>query len=31
VGDAGKVTDILKKKGTLEVFDTEGKPVKGSF
>jgi zinc protease len=30
VGDAGTITDILKKKGTLEVYDTEGKPVKGS-
>jgi predicted Zn-dependent peptidase len=30
VGDARKVTDILKTKGTIEVFDTEGKPVKGS-
>lgn len=28
VGDAGKVTDILKKKGTLEMFDAEGKSVK---
>ena len=28
VGDAGKITDILKKKGTLETFDAEGKPVK---
>jgi zinc protease len=27
VGDAGKVTDILKKKGTLEAFDADGKPV----
>jgi zinc protease len=26
VGDAGKITDILKAKGTLEVFDAEGKP-----
>jgi zinc protease len=26
VGDASKVTDILKAKGTLEVFDAEGKP-----
>jgi zinc protease len=28
VGDAAKVTDILKKKGTLEVYDADGKPVK---
>ena len=28
VGDAGKITDILKKKGTLEMFDADGKPVK---
>jgi zinc protease len=28
VGDAEKITDILKKKGTLETFDAEGKPVK---
>ena len=28
VGDAGKITDILKKKGTLETFDADGKPVK---
>jgi zinc protease len=28
VGDAGKITDILKAKGTLETFDAEGKPVK---
>jgi zinc protease len=30
VGDASKITETLKTKGTLEVFDTEGKPVKGS-
>ena len=30
VGDAGKVTEIMKKRGTLEVFDADGKPVKGS-
>ena len=32
VGDASKVTDILKAKGTLEVFDAEGKtaPLRGS-
>jgi predicted Zn-dependent peptidase len=28
VGDSGKVTDILKKKGTLETYDADGKPVK---
>jgi zinc protease len=28
VGDAGKITDILKAKGTLEAFDAEGKPAK---
>ena len=28
VGDATKVTDILKKKGTLEMYDADGKPVK---
>jgi zinc protease len=28
VGDAGKITDILKKKGTLELYDADGKPVK---
>ena len=28
VGDAGKITDILRKKGTLEVYDADGKPVK---
>ncbi len=27
VGDASKVTDILKEKGTLEVYDAEGKPA----
>jgi zinc protease len=27
VGDAAKVTDILKKKGTLEVYDADGKPI----
>ena len=30
VGDAAKVTEIMKKRGTLEVFDADGKPVKGS-
>ena len=28
VGDATKVTDILKKKGTLEMYDADGKAVK---
>ena len=28
VGDATKVTDILRKKGTLEVFDADGNPMK---
>ena len=28
VGDASKITEILKKKGDLSVFDAEGKPVK---
>ena len=28
VGDATKITDILKKNGTLEMYDADGKPVK---
>lgn len=28
VGDATKVTDLLKKKGQLEIYDADGKPVK---
>jgi zinc protease len=28
VGDAAKVTDILKKKGTVETYDADGKPIK---
>ena len=28
VGDATKVTDILRKKGTLEVYDADGNPLK---
>jgi predicted Zn-dependent peptidase len=28
VGDATKVTDILKSKGTLETFDADGNPLK---
>jgi predicted Zn-dependent peptidase len=30
VGDATKITETLKKRGSLEVYDTDGKPVKGS-
>jgi zinc protease len=30
VGDAAKITEILRKRGTLEVYDVDGKPVKGS-
>ena len=28
VGDAGKITDVLKQFGTVEIYDTEGKPVR---
>jgi zinc protease len=28
VGDATKITEILRKKGELEVFDADGKPIK---
>jgi zinc protease len=28
VGDAAKVTEILKKKGTVETYDADGKPIK---
>ena len=28
VGDASKITEVLKAKGALEVFDVEGRPVK---
>ena len=28
VGDAVKITDLLKKLGTLEIYDADGKPVK---
>jgi len=28
VGDAAKITDILRAKGTLEVFDADGNPMK---
>jgi zinc protease len=30
VGDADKIADIMKKHGPLEVYDADGKPVKGS-
>ncbi|HSB10404.1 MAG TPA: pitrilysin family protein [Blastocatellia bacterium] len=30
VGDASKIADVLKQFGTVEVYDTEGKPVKSS-
>ena len=30
VGDANKITDVLKQFGTVEVFDTEGNPAKSS-
>jgi zinc protease len=28
VGDASKITDVLKQYGTVEIYDTEGKPVR---
>ena len=28
VGDAGKITEIMQKKGTLEIYDADGKLVK---
>jgi predicted Zn-dependent peptidase len=28
VGDAGKITEVLKRYGTVEIYDTEGKPLK---
>ena len=28
VGDAGKISDVLKQYGTVEIYDTEGKPAK---
>jgi predicted Zn-dependent peptidase len=31
VGDVAKVEPVLKKLGTVQVFDADGKPVKGSF
>jgi zinc protease len=30
VGDAKKIADVLKQYGTVEIYDTEGKPVKSS-
>ena len=30
VGDASKINDVLKQYGTVEVYDTEGRPIKGS-
>jgi zinc protease len=30
VGDASKITEIMKKRGPLEIYDADGKPVKGS-
>ena len=30
VGDATKISDVLKQYGTVEVYDTEGRPVKAS-
>jgi predicted Zn-dependent peptidase len=30
VGDASKIADVLKQYGTVEIYDTEGKPVKSS-
>jgi zinc protease len=30
VGDADKITDIMKKHGALELYDADGKPIKGS-
>lgn len=30
VGDAGKITDVLRQYGTVEIYDTEGKLVKSS-
>lgn len=30
VGDAGKIADVLKQYGTVEIYDTEGKPVKSA-
>ncbi|HEY7499196.1 MAG TPA: pitrilysin family protein [Vicinamibacterales bacterium] len=30
VGDATKIAELLKKRGSLEIYDADGKPVKGS-
>jgi predicted Zn-dependent peptidase len=30
VGDASKITDVLKQYGTLDVYDTEGRPMKAA-
>jgi zinc protease len=30
VGDASKIADVLKQYGTVEIYDTEGKPVKSA-
>jgi zinc protease len=30
VGDAGKIANVLKQYGTVEIYDTEGKPVKSA-
>ncbi|HXF38220.1 MAG TPA: insulinase family protein, partial [Blastocatellia bacterium] len=30
VGDASKIADVLRQYGTVEIYDTEGKPVKSS-
>lgn len=30
VGDAGKIADVLKQYGTVEIYDIEGKPVKSA-
>jgi hypothetical protein len=30
VGDEGKVVEVLRKKGAVEIYDLEGKLVKGS-
>jgi predicted Zn-dependent peptidase len=30
VGDASKITDVLKQFGAVEIYDTEGKPVKSA-
>ena len=30
IGDAGKIGDVLKQYGTVEIYDTEGRPVKAA-